>query len=246
MVSKSELQKFFMEEMKITEGTNMMVSCGDDVNFETIEEKETGLLMSLLKSITYMGTLMSPSWTTNAVPFDANNSPTFLNSFHQKISMVKDNSARSLHPTHSATIIGQNAKDFSSEHHLAFSPFDLNYSPYGKLLKKQMGLLVGFGNFYNVLGHLVEETVGVDYPMETKYRKFEMTDSKGAKINSYGFSYYLTMPRYFGKLNEYMYNAKVMTTKEIDGLKVTTIVINKYVQFATMALRANKTLFIKE
>lgn len=244
MLGKKDIQSTLINA-GISEGRNIILSVGNDVIFADIEDGEIGLFQSILKSVTYLGTIVLPTWSNFADPFDSNTVPCTINSFHETIRTFKEPSFRSLHPTHSATIFGQNLT-LGAEHHLGFTPMDPKYSPYAKIIQKSMSVLVGIGNeFENPLGYLAEEIVGIDYNIDHQYKTFEVIGAKGERFKGFGFLYYST-PRYFHKLNEYMRYHKIMKTISVEGVSITVIEIEKYIQAATSALRADKTLFIKE
>ena len=98
------------------------------------------------------------------------------------IIMSKENAVRSLHPTHSTVALGKDADYYVNEHHLDTTPFGI-HSPYYKLMERN-GKILLFGVDLDSMTytHVIEDMLGVLYPVKVytdKHYNVDVTDMDG-------------------------------------------------------------------
>lgn len=164
-----------------------------------LEKGDTVLLHSSLKSIGYVeggpitvieallgvlskkGTLMVPTYTliegsmyktctADDYIFDPKTSKTQLGAIPSTF-LKLPGIERSIHPTHSVSAIGENAKYVVESHHLAQSTFGID-SPWDRLMKLNGKLLmIGLGMGRNTISHVLEDNLEDRFPLPVRMEK---------------------------------------------------------------------------
>lgn len=153
---------------------SMGLTSGDSVllhsSFKSLGYVEGGistLVDALLSVLGDKGTLVAPTLTFSSVTeqnpvFDYVNSPSCVGAVSEYIRLM-DSSLRSIHPTHSCSVIGARAEDFVRDHDKDRTPVG-EHSPFRRL--REFGgkiLMLGCPYGRNTSMHGVEELFGVSY-----------------------------------------------------------------------------------
>jgi len=139
------------------------------------------VLEALMETVSMSGTLVIPTYHTvggsmyatclkKDYIFDPRTAPTHLGAI-PSTALQYPGVIRSIHPTHSISAIGKDAKYITEAHHLADSTFGKD-SPWERLVKldgKVLGLGVSMGpvTFY----HMVEDMILDEFPLPVRMEK---------------------------------------------------------------------------
>lgn len=159
-VSIEDMRLFLTDDLGIKEGDSLMVTS----SFGNLNADFTPLeLISLLQEIVgETGNIAMPfyppgsskEWAESGIPFDMNRTRSATGVLTQLFSEM-DNVYKSKHPTKSVVAWGENAKEITTNHHLATSPFYWD-SPYGWFLKNK-SKSVGLGLKNIPVVHAIED-----------------------------------------------------------------------------------------
>lgn len=154
-------------------------------SFGYIEGGVETLIDALRLAVGETGNLMAPTLTgseklsaQNPPVFDAMKTPCWTGLFPETFRKQRE-AKRSLHPTHSVSVIGPGAKELIKDHELSLTPCGTE-SPYYRLAQMK-GKVVCFGvNFESVtLLHTVEELAEVPYHLQPEMAEAVITDIFG-------------------------------------------------------------------
>lgn len=162
-------------------------------SFGNIEGGVNNLINALILAVGESGNLMVPALTgsaelskDNPPVFDAQKTPCWTGLFPETFRKRRE-AVRSLHPTHSVSVIGAGAEEIIKDHELCETPCGKG-SPYYKLAGRK-GKVVCFGvDFERVtLFHTVEELAGVPYHLQPEMVEATVIDTIGntKKVNLY-------------------------------------------------------------
>ncbi len=208
--------------------------------FGYVEGGTDTVIDALLATVLPDGNVIVPTLTGseklnkgNPPVFDPRNTPCWTGIIPETF-RKREESVRSLHPTHSVAVIGKDAKYLTECHHYCQTPCGVN-SPYDKLVKMDgYVLLLGVDLESTTLFHYVEELVESDYHLQKEWvdariilPKREMAVT--IKIHSY------KAPRKFMKMHPYLVeNNAIKFTKIgnsdirlIDAKRFTELMIKK-------------------
>jgi len=106
--------------------------------------------------------------------FDVRTAPVEMGAVNEYLSLHPE-AMRSLHPTHSVIAIGEKSKDYTIGHHLDDTPFSI-HSPYYKLIEYNAKILM-FGAGLDTLTfvHVIEDILGVYFPVNPYLKKIYST-----------------------------------------------------------------------
>ena len=168
----------------VSKGDSLLVhsSLSSLGKFEDQAKIVTEALLSVLGK---EGTLLMPTLSYETVGdsnpyFDLNKTPSCVGGLTEYF-RLRDDTIRSIHPTHSVAGIGKNAKYFLLSHHFDSTPAGRN-SPFAKL-KEVNGkiLFLGCGLKPNTSMHGVEELVEPQYLFKSETEYTILADGKEIK-----------------------------------------------------------------
>lgn len=116
---------------------------------------------ALLDVIGKYGTLIVPTHTYNADPFDAKTTPSVCGAITEAV-RNRPNAVRSQHPTHSMAAIGRYAEELTDCHEYAHA-FGEGSPLYNVLERNGKILLIGVTHVSNSMIHVAEELANVPY-----------------------------------------------------------------------------------
>ncbi len=145
-----------------------------------VEKGASTVIDALLNVVGEKGTLVIPTYfmkgtmyntcVSENYVFDRKKSPTVLGAIPLGF-LKRDGISRSIHPTHSVSAIGMNAKKITYKHHIGNKTYGEN-SPWGKILElngKFLGIGINLGPTTQY--HYIEDVMGEEFPLKVKIDK---------------------------------------------------------------------------
>jgi aminoglycoside 3-N-acetyltransferase len=159
-------------------------------SLKSLGELEGGpetIIQALLDAVGCDGTLMMPALSYATVNkanpyFDQRNTPSCVGALPEYF-RKREGTLRSVHPTHSVSACGRNARKILGDHHLDTTPCG-PHSPFRRL--REIGgqiLMLGCGMCPNTSMHAIEEVAEVPYLLKDKLDDYNITLENGSAIN---------------------------------------------------------------
>lgn len=137
-----------------------------------VEGGSRAVVQALLDAVGSEGLVVMPAYPINRSTleylgtdplFDPDESPSRMGKITEELRLWSG-AARSIHPTHSISAVGQDAGELVRDHYRAVTPFSLE-TPFGKLLERDARVLcLGVGLEPTVFYHVFEDVTG-GYPL---------------------------------------------------------------------------------
>lgn len=220
-------------------------------SFGYVDGGANTLIDCLIQVIGPTGTLVVPTFTGKET-LSPSNPPIFrLNKTKSWTGLIPEtfrkrcDAIRSVHPTHSVAAIGHRSKDLTYGHVSSITPCD-ELSPFGKLssINDSYVLLVGVDHEVNTMFHHVEEIAGVDYHIQPKLVKTQIT-AYGRKFEKHFFLHKYGSERNFNVMENVFIENKIQSEIRIGNALLKFIQIKMMVELIYRALRVNKKILLK-
>ncbi len=165
-----------LKTIGINEGDTLLVhSSLRSIGF--VENGASTVVNALIAALGNEGTLVMPAYSMMGTMyktckdknyvFDLNKTSTVLGAIPSEF-LKQEGISRSIHPTHSISSIGKNAKKITGTHHIGNKTFGEN-SPWAKIIElngKILGIGISLGPTTQY--HHVEDILDVDFPIRVK------------------------------------------------------------------------------
>ena len=184
----NEIKRKIIEDLRklgVASGDRLMVHASLR-SIGTFENRAEIITESILNALGTKGTLMMPTLSFVSVSelnpyFDVKTTPSCAGALSEYF-RLRDDTIRSLHPTHSVAGTGNDAAEFLNEHYQDNTPVGV-HSPFSKLKEAEGKILfIGCGLQPNTSMHGVEELVMPPY-LFGDASKYFLTDERGAHFS---------------------------------------------------------------
>ena len=193
MITKNEIKTDFAK-LGITNGDCILLhSSLKSIGY--VKNGANTVLDALIETISQKGTLVVPTYPLLGTMlktclnedyiFDMNKSSTTIGVI-PSVFLGYKNIIRSIHPTHSMSALGKNAKSITKSHHIGNETYGKN-SPWAKIVELDGKILgVGISLAWHTIYHHVEDIMGGEFPVKVKLNqsyRIKCKTTKGELLN---------------------------------------------------------------